>query len=176
MDNRELVSNIIKDLCKNSVADRINELEQQIAILQLDRENNIRKIADRKRRITMLQRYGVENPYQSSEFNNKAIQKRIQKYGRANGRGFGSEYSNRTIYRKYNGYTLSKSSTLRDKAVNTLKERYSVTHPSNSAYLRRKLKCVIRDKYHVSNLSNSIEINNKKKITRAKNKIRKEQL
>ena len=166
MDNRELVSNIIKDLCKNSVADRINELEQQIAILQLDR----------KRRITMLQRYGVENPYQNSEFNNKAIQKRIQKYGRANGRGFGSEYSNRTIYRKYNGYTLSKSSALRDKAVNTLKERYSVTHPSNSAYLRRKLKCVIRDKYHVSNLSNSIEINNKKKITRAKNKMRKEQL
>lgn len=148
---------------------RIAELEYELTILERDNGSGYEKGAI-KRRITHLKKYGVEYPAQRKDFVDKMLETNLNKYGRKNGRGFGSSYSNNTMIKKYGSkYTLS-SSKLRSKVEQTVKERYNVDNASKSASIRKKTKLTNLSRYGVTNISKLPSIKNKKQQTRKNHK------
>lgn len=149
---------------------RIKELEEELKALTSVEGYDTRKAGSIKRRITQLIRYGVEHSLQNREIRNKMIETNLEKYGRRNGRGFGSEYTTKTMIKKYGAKGTLGSSELRDKMESTMKERYNVNNAGKSSALRNKGKNTVRAKYGVDNVSKSPIIKRKKIETRRKHK------
>ena len=151
--------------------------EEKIAILTEELNNLLKlpsydknKVRNLRRKITFLTKYGVECISKSSVVKQKRKATNLAKYGRVNGNGFGSKYSNKTMNERYQGTTTFESDVLKRKYKDTMKSRYKVDNPSKSSYIRTKKKLSYIAKYGVDNPSKSGIVKLKKKLTRISNK------
>lgn len=97
---------------------------------------------------TNLERYGVENPFQSEEIKNKIKQKNLEKYGVEN---------------------PSQSSEIKQKKIETSLKNYGVENPSQSKIIKQKSKQTNMEKYGVSYAMKLPEVAQKSVETRFKN-------
>lgn len=147
---------------------RIAELESELAIMMEDPDYNKVEAGRIKGRISLLKKYGVDNPSKIQGIKEKKADTMVEKYGRKNGRGFGSSYTTNTMIKKYGAKGTLASSELRTKVKKTLSERYRVDNPSKSAFVRKKIKDTVLRRYGVTNPSKSPIIKRKKAETRRK--------
>ena len=97
---------------------------------------------------TNLERYGVENPFQSEEIKNKIKQKNLEKYGVEN---------------------PSQSSEIKQKKIETSLKNYGVENPTQSEIIKQKSKQTNIKKYGVSYAMKLPEVAQKSVETRFKN-------
>jgi hypothetical protein len=97
---------------------------------------------------TNLERYGVENPFQSEEIKNKIKQKNLEKYGVEN---------------------PSQSSEIKQKKIETSLKNYGVENPTQSEIIKQKSKQTNMKKYGVSYAMKLPEVAQKSVETRFKN-------
>ena len=122
-----------------------------------------KKVRIIKSRITNIERYGSMYPSRNKEIKEKIKSTLYNKYGRVNGRGFGSKYSNDTMIKRYGGKTTYESEILTKKVRDTLYNRYNVDNPSKSSYIRSKMRDTLYERYGVTNISKSPYVKLKKK-------------
>lgn len=111
----------------------------------------------KKRKETMLQRYGVDNAFRSDEFKEKARNTMLQKYG--------VEYSSQskelrdkskeTLMSRYGTDHQMRAKEVKDKVKKTNLERYGVEYGMSSPIIRDKVKKTLMDRYGVENTFSS---------------------
>lgn len=97
---------------------------------------------------TNLERYGVENPFQSEKIKNKIKQKNLERYGVEN---------------------PSQSSEIKQKKIETSLKNYGVENPTQSEIIKQKSKQTNLEKYGVSCAMKLPEVAQKSVETRFKN-------
>lgn len=116
----------------------------------------------KKARQTCLDKYGVENPYQSEEIKNKIRKIQTERYG---GIGAGGKKTADKIAKTKEEKYGDAYFTNREKCKQTVQERYGVDNVYASKEVLEKKKQVYLDKYGVDNPLKSKEIREKIKKT-----------
>ena len=136
-----------------------------------------------KRKITNLEKYGVENPKVLDEVKEKYKNTCLEKYGvetnlqlqsckdqikLTNLEKYGVEYpqqsinirnkSKNTCLEKYGVEHISQSDHFKDKCKNTCLEKYGVEHAIQSNEVQLKIKNTIFERYGVENVCHNPEI------------------
>jgi hypothetical protein len=110
-----------------------------------------------KQKITMLEKYGVEHPSQSSEIREKIKQNFIKNYGVDNPSKL--EYiknkQKNTNLKKYGVEYIVHNKESKEKMIKTNLEKYGVENPLMNKEIREKLKQPCLDKYGVDNVGKS---------------------
>lgn len=111
--------------------------------------SNSSTIIDKRKR-TSKERYGVDNPMQSSFIKNKMYETNMQRYG--TGCSLHNEEIskrvNKVFEEKYGGHPL-KSKSVREKQKATCLELYGVEHVSQSDIVKEKKKMTSMERYGV---------------------------
>jgi len=117
----------------------------------------------KKRKETCLERYGVENPFQSEEVKNKIKEVCLERYGVEHAAQSEEirERMKQTCLDKYG----VENYTNRDKAKQTCLEKYGVENPFQSEEVKNKIKETCLDRYGVDRPLQSKEIREKTKQT-----------
>jgi hypothetical protein len=154
-ENRRTIEKLLVEyeLPKKSMSDTINGIKHQYLdkIRNRTAEDNDR--INRKRKQTNLEKYGVENPFQSELIKEKAKQTNLEKYGVEN--PFQSpEVQDRyksTMKDKYGVENPFQSELIKEKAKQTNLEKYGVENPFQSPEVQDRYKSTMKDKYGVEN-------------------------
>jgi hypothetical protein len=104
-------------------------------------------IKTNKFKVTCLEKYGVENSFQSQEVKEKIKKTNLEKYGVENS---------------------FQSQEVKEKIKKTNLEKYGVEHPLQSQEVREKFKVTCLEKYGVENSFQSQEVKEKIKKTNLK--------
>lgn len=117
-----------------------------------------------KRKVTCLQKYGVENAISSEAVQNKMKITNLQKYG--------VEYTfqsekvkdkiKETCIERYGVENPIKNNDIREKIKKTCLEKYGVEHTSQTNNYKKKYNLTILEKYGVKNISQNEDIKKKK--------------
>ena len=162
--------------------------------MECSKSKDARKIQHDKMKQTNLERYGVENPFQSEQIKDKIKQTCLEKYGvenamyseqikdkikQTNLERYGVEnamYSNiikdkmKNIFiSKYGVENPFQSNIIKEKIKQTNLERYGVENPLQSDIIKEKIKQTNLERYGVEHSSQSKQIINKIYITKKKN-------
>ena len=99
-----------------------------------------KNIKQSKMKSTCLDKYGVENPFQSEEAKNKSKQTCLEKYGVENPRQSeeAKNKSKQTCLEKYGVDHNSKTPEYKEKYKQTCLETYGVEHPSQNSEISEK--------------------------------------
>lgn len=123
--------------------------------------------AKEKYKKTCLEKYGVENAFQSKEIKEKIQSTFINKYGV----GHCSQSQEikdkikKTCIEKYGVENVSKVKEVREKKIVTCLEKRGVEHPTQSQEVKDKMKATNLERYGVEKTFQSQEIRNKCKDT-----------
>ena len=100
---------------------------------------------------TNLERYGVENPFQSKEFKQKIKETNLERYGveHVSQRSDVKEKTKETNLGRYGVDNFFESSTFKDKSRETNIERYGVEQFTESTNFKEKSKLTNMEKYGV---------------------------
>jgi hypothetical protein len=120
-----------------------------------------------KAKQTCLQKYGVENPFQSEIIKNKIRETNIEKYG------VETPFQSQEIQNKIKASNIEKygveypikSDIFRNKAKQTCLQKYGVENPFQSEIIKNKIKETNIEKYGVENPFQSEIIKNKIKAS-----------
>lgn len=126
--------------CCNNYTKFINHTEGYL-IYCSSKCANTDKDANEKRKQTCLENYGVENPLQSKEVREKAKQTTMERYGVEyvmQNEGHASKVFE-TIKRKHGGIG-NASTSIKDKYLITMVEKYGVENPSQLECNKEKLR------------------------------------
>ena len=110
-------------------------------------KEDIQGILDKRKR-TVNEKYGVDNPFQSETIKSKSIDKRKK----TNQERYGTEY-------------VFQSDEIKTKIKETNQERYGVDNPMHSDEIKDKVKKTNQGRYGVDNVFQSDEIKTKIKKT-----------
>ena len=125
------------------------ERSNQCKISISNKTNKEKESIKEKRKQTNLEKYGVENPYQSEDIKDKIKQQNIEKYG--------VEYSlqrkdvkekiDNTLISKYGVKRIIQSENGKKKYKNTCLQRYGVDNPSKLKEKKLKIKKTCLERY-----------------------------
>jgi len=107
-----------------------------------DKCSTLNKI--RKTKQSNLEKYGVENVFQSKEIKDK---------------------QQKTIKEKYGVDNISQINTIKDKKKNTMLEHFGVENPGQSEVIKQKIKATNLERYGFENQFQNEDIKNKIKTT-----------
>ena len=133
------------DDCQNSdkgksiINDKRKDTYSQKTILEKESVNN-------KRKNTNIDKYGVENTYQSKELQEKMKIKRLD-----------------TVRDKYGVDYITQSKEFKEKSQKTLEENYGVDNPMKSDEIKEKQSESVMENYGVDNPMKSDEIKERQK-------------
>jgi G:T-mismatch repair DNA endonuclease (very short patch repair protein) len=114
---------------------------------------------------TCLEKYGVENPFQSEFIKDKIKETNLEKYGVDNPNKSQAirNKSKQTCLKKYGVEYASQTQEFRNKVSQTCLKRYGVENPFQSESIKNKIKETNLEKYGVENPNKFQEIRNKTK-------------
>ena len=120
-----------------------------------------------KSKETCIQKYGVENPMQCKEIQNKAKQTNLNKYGTESPMQTKEiqEKLQQSIFDKYGVHHPAQSEMVREKMKQTTLKKYGVEYASQAEEIRLKVQQTVREKYGVDYISQAEEVKKKKKNT-----------
>ncbi len=180
--NRESIikSKCLTENCNENVEKRFGNIIETSGFY-CNNCSNINK--QDKRKITCLEKYGVESPQQNIEVRNKTINTCLEKYGvtsnlslqqckdtikQTNLEKYGVEYPQQNVnvrdkskikcLEKYGVEHISQSDHFKDKCKNTCLEKYGVEHAIQSNEVQLKIKNTIFERYGVENVCHNPEI------------------
>ena len=123
--------------------------------------------AQEKHKQTCLRKYGVENVSQASEFKEKKKQTSLLRYGVENPNQ-SQEVKDRikaTCLERYGVENFLQSTEAKEKYKSTCLERYGTEHPSRVASVQEKKRQTCLDLYGVEYPNQATEVKEKKKKT-----------
>ena len=126
-----------------------------------------KNIKQSKMKSTCLDKYGVENPFQSEEAKNKSKQTCLEKYGVENPRQSeeAKNKSKQTCLEKYGVEHPMFIDEIKDKIKKTCLEKYGVENPMFIDETKDKIKKTCLEKYGVDHNSKTPEYKEKYKQT-----------
>jgi hypothetical protein len=124
-----------------------------------------------KTKQTNMEKYGVENPFQTKEIKEKRKQTYMEKYGVEHPLQNKEikEKMKQTNMEKYGVEHPSQNKEIKEKMKQISMEKYGVEHPSQNKEIKEKSKETNMEKYGVENPSQNKEIKEKMKQTCMKN-------
>lgn len=123
--------------------------------------------AKEKRRRTMIEKYGVDNPFKSEDVKNRIKETNLKKYGStvaANSKS-GREKAKKTLLERYGVEHPSHSPEIQKRTKETLLERYGVTNPMFNDEIRAKHEQTILERYGATHIGKSKIIREKVQAT-----------
>jgi hypothetical protein len=120
-----------------------------------------------KTKITNLKKYGVENPIQNKEIQEKIKQSNLDKYGVENISQIQKvkELKKETTFKNYGVENPIQNKEIQEKIKQTNLEKYGVENPLQNKYVKNKIKETNLDKYGVENPFQNKDIKEKIKQT-----------
>jgi hypothetical protein len=120
---------------------------------------------------TCLERYGVENSFQSKEIKNIIKNTCIEKYGVENPAMLltTKDKIKNTCLEKYGVENPFQSNEIKNTIKNTIMYKYGVSHVMLLSSIKDKIKNTCLERYGVENPLNNLKIKEKSKQTRIKN-------
>ena len=95
----------------------------------------------------MLEKYGVENPFQLLEVKEKIKKTNKEKYGSENPYAFGQDRYKQIIKEKYGVDNVFQADEIKEKIKKTNISKYGVESPSQSKVIQEKIKKTCIEKY-----------------------------
>ena len=139
--------------------------------MECSKSKDARKIQHDKMKQTNLERYGVENPFQSEQIKDKIKQTCLEKYGVENAM-YSEQIKDKikqTNLERYGVENAMYSNIIKDKMKNIFISKYGVENPFQSNIIKEKIKQTNLERYGVEHSSQSKQIINKIYITKKKN-------
>ena len=174
-----------------SVLEEVKKKQEQTNLERYGTKSSVQNSkVKKKQEQTNLERYGFKNPFQNKNIQKLAKQARKEKYGveyysqlpewndkikKTNLEKYGVEnYSNRekakqTNLEKYGVENLFQISTFREKALETMKNRYGALYSLSSPILKEKIEQTCLEKYGAKSFleSNNFQLNREEYIKKA---------
>ena len=118
-----------------------------------------------KRRDVFLEKYGVENPYQAEEIKEKIKLIFLEKYGVEHQMQLEEikEKIKQTNLERYGVEYISQLEDVKRKKIQTSLKKYGYENQFQSEEIKEKIKQTMLEKYGVENPSQSLEIREKKR-------------
>ncbi len=118
---------------------------------------------------TLIEKYGVDNPFKSKKIKEKIMNKLKEKYGTENISKLEEikKKKKETIIKKYGVSHQMLSENIKEKIKKTNLEKYNTTHPSKNEEIKIRKKNTFKKKYNVEhpfNLPGIVEKKNKTMI------------
>ena len=150
--NYKIFNNCCSQHCTNIYLNKIGKLNTKESI----------KKANITRKLTLKDKYGIENSFQLSEVINTIQEKKREYFNseRYNINEIVKKYRNTNISR-YGGHPMS-TKEVQDKRKTTCLKKYGYEYPMQSNIVKHKLEQTCIEKYGVKNYSLSNEYNNRK--------------
>lgn len=125
-------------------------------------ENEYIALTERKKQ-TCLERYGVENPFQSKEIQDKAKRTNLERYGCENvfSNEEVKEKIKQTYLQDYGVESVGQVDEYRLKREQTCLEKYGVTNPAKNKNIQAKAKNTCIERYGVDCTTKSDKIKSK---------------
>jgi len=95
----------------------------------------------------LIDKYGVDNVFKLQEFQEKAKQTRIEKYGDENPFSFGSDRYKEIIKEKYGVDNVFQSEEIKEKIKKTCLKKYGVEYSSQAEIVKEKTKKTNLERY-----------------------------
>lgn len=118
-------------------------------------------------RATCLERYGVENPNQTSEVREKTERTCLERYGtkRASQSEKVKEKQKQTCLERYGKEYITQTESFKEKARQTNLKKFGVEHASQAEAIKEKKKNTFQTRYGVDNPNQLEEVKEKKRKT-----------
>lgn len=97
-----------------------------------------RKCMKEKRKITLKEKYGVENVFQLDSVKKQSGETKIEKYGDKNYRI--DKQREEIILEKYGCINVFQNKDVKEKSIKTMNERHGVSYPSMNKIIKEKIK------------------------------------
>jgi hypothetical protein len=158
---------VIKSKCNNMKCNNVFEKK----MCQLEQNTFCKKcnisIGKSKSKITNMERYGVENPFQNENIQTKIKHTNMEKYGVENpSQNEGIKQLKKDTCLKNHGVEHpAQNEEIRTKMKNTNFERFGVEHPLQNEEIQTKIKNTNMEKYGVESPFQNKEIQQKIKNT-----------